>query len=171
MSARRMGHKRPAKKKPDFKTAVESTPNLTAAWQAGLQALRAEDRLHVTAEDTRMIRGSVDVDGALVKLQPNENRWDFAIGYQHSDRTEEVVYWAEMHTASDSQIGKVIAKAQWLRDWLRGDGKLLAAFERDIVWVSSGPTTFTGHSPRAKQMAAAGLRHVGSKLKILNKRG
>jgi len=166
MSAMRMGRKRPARKKPDFKTAVERTPNLANAWQAGLQALRAEDRPHVIVEDTRMLRGSVDVDGALARHQPNANRWDFAIGYQHSDRTCEVIYWAEMHTANDSQIEKVIAKAKWLRDWLRVEGRLLAEFECDIVWVSSGPTTFTGHSPRAKQMAAAGLRHVGSKLRI-----
>ena len=154
-----------------FKEAVAATPHLENAWKPGLQALRAEDRPHIEAEDTRKLQGSADVDTALQQIQPNANRWDFVIAYQHTDRTDEVTYWTELHTASDSEVKVVIRKAQWLLGWLRTGGNPLNAFEREIIWVSSGATTFTLPSPQKKHMAAAGLAHVGLKLRIPNTRG
>ncbi len=153
-----------------FKDAVKKVSGLENAFQVGLQALRAEDRPHIDAENTHHLVGSVDIDTALRAAYPNANRWDFAIAYQHVDRADEVVYWVELHTASDSQVKVVIKKAQWLLEWLKGVGKPLAAFERDIVWVSSGATSFTLSAPQKKQMAQAGLRHRGSVLRIREKR-
>jgi hypothetical protein len=153
-----------------FKEAVETTHHLENAWKPGLQALRAEDRPHIEPEDTRRLTGSADIDTALVKICSHANRWDFGIGYQHTDRKDEMIYWTELHTASDSQVKVVIAKVQWLLAWLKGQGKCPATFERDIVWVSSGATTFTLTSPQKKAMAAAGLRHVGLKLRIRKRR-
>jgi hypothetical protein len=153
-----------------FKAAIEKTPNLEKAHQMGLQALRAEDRRHIDAEDTRHLTGSVYVDAALQKADPHGNRWDYAIGYQHANRAEEVIYWVEPHTASDAQVKTVIKKAQWLLTWLKGAGKLLDAFEREIVWVSSGATSFTLSAPQNKQMALVGLQHRGSVLRISEKR-
>ena len=69
--------------------AVNATPHLQGKWERGLQALRAEDRPHIRAADTRALTGSVDVDTAWMRIEPNANRWDFAIGYQHEDRTVE----------------------------------------------------------------------------------
>jgi hypothetical protein len=153
-----------------FKEAVEGTPHLKRAYCAGLQALRAEDKLHVVAEDTRSLTGSVDIDKANLKADPSGNRWDFAIAYQHTNRNDEVIYWAELHSASDSQVKVVIKKALWLLDWFKKKGKSLAGFEKDIVWISSGATSFTLSSPQKKQMAQVGLQHVGSKLNLRNKR-
>lgn len=153
-----------------FKEAVEATPNLAGRFQIGLQALRAQDRPHIKAEDTRKLVGSVDIDSALQEAEPNANRWDFAIVYQHTNRDAEVIYWTELHTANDSEIKVVIKKALWLRGWLKADGRNLTEFERDIVWVSSGPTSFQLTGPQRKQMAQAGLRHVGRCLRIRNKR-
>ena len=154
----------------NFQQAVGKTPALKDAWRAGLQALRAEDKPHIEAEDPRNLTGSVDVDTAYQKLMPQSNRWDFGIAFQHSNHDKEVVYWVELHTASDSQVKVVIKKAQWLLEWLNGEGKPLAAFEKEIVWVSSGATTFTRSSPQKKLMAQAGLQHVGGKLRIPSKR-
>jgi hypothetical protein len=153
-----------------FKAAVKKVAGLEEAHQLGLQALRAEDRPHIEPENTRSLTGSVDVDTALQKVYPNANRWDFAIGYQHTNDTAEFIYWVELHTASDSQVKVVIKKAQWLLAWLKGAGKLLAKFDRDIVWVSSGATTFTLSAPQRKLMAQAGLRHCGKVLRIPEKR-
>jgi len=153
-----------------FKEAVEQTKHLETAWKPGLQALRAEDKLHIDPEDPRKLRGSVDVDTAWQQLDPHGNRWDFGIAYQHSNREDEFVYWVETHTASDSEVKKVLKKAQWLLNWLKSGGKVLAQFEREIIWVSSGATTFTLNAPQKKQMALAGLKHCGSKLRMLNQR-
>ena len=155
-----------------FREAVEATPNLSGAFCEGLHALRAQDKPHIEAENTRKLSGSVDLDAALRQVEPNANRWDFAIAYRHTNRKAEVIYWTELHTASDSEVEVVIKKALWLLGWLKADGKKLAApaFESDIVWVSSGATTFQLTGPQRKQMAQAGLQHVGSRLRIRNKR-
>lgn len=153
-----------------FKAAVEKTPNLENAWRAGLQALRAEDKPHIEAQDTRKLTGSVDVDAALLHAEPNANRWDFGIAYQHTNRDAEVIYWVELHTASDSQVSVVIRKAQWLINWLKNEGRALAAFERDIVWVSSGATSFTPSATKLKQMSQLGMRPCGTILRIRNNR-
>lgn len=153
-----------------FKEALEATPDVKDSWRKGLKALRAEDKPHVEAEDTRRLRGSADIDAALLKKEPYANRWDFGISYQHEDRAEEVIYWTEMHTASDSQISVVIRKAQWLLNWLKTSAPKLNSFEREIIWVSSGATSMSPTDPKRKQMAQAGLRHAGSKLRLRNKR-
>jgi hypothetical protein len=72
----------------------------------------------------------------------HRNRWDFAVGYDHANRKEDCIYWIETHTGSDDQIKVVLKKLEWLKKWLRKDGRLLDRFERDIVWVSSGNTLF-----------------------------
>lgn len=154
----------------NFQQAVRKIPALKTAWCPGLQALRAEDKPHIEAEAPRKLTGSVDVDTAYQKLMPRSHRWDFGIAFQHSNFDKEVVYWVELHTASDSQVKVVINKAQWLLEWLKGQGKPLAGFEKEIVWVSSGATTFTRSSPQRKLMAQAGLHHVGGKLRIPTKR-
>lgn len=153
-----------------FKKAVKATYLLEHAYEKGLEALRAEDKPHIEAEDTRKILGSVDIDNAYVNEDPNGNRWDFAIGYQHSSPKHDVVYWVELHTASDSQVKVVIKKAQWLLSWLKGHGKELAKFEREIIWVSSGATRLTPSATQKKQMAQSGLKQVGNRLRIKNKR-
>jgi hypothetical protein len=153
-----------------FKEAVEQTQHLEHAWQPGLQALRAEDKPHIELEDARKLRGSADIDAALRRVEPNANRWDFGIAYQHSNRRQEFVYWVELHTASDSQVNKVIKKAQWLLKWFKTGGRRLAEFDKEIIWVSSGATTFTLTAPQRKQMAEAGLIHKGLKLRITNQR-
>jgi hypothetical protein len=146
--------------------AVNATPHLNGKWEPGLQALRAEDKPHIKAADTRAITGSVDVDKALVRVEPNANRWDFAIGYKHEDRDAECLYWVELHTGNDSQVDVVLRKLRWLRRWLEGDGKALNKFERDFVWVSSGRTDYTLNGPQRRAFVDLALRQTGGRLHI-----
>jgi hypothetical protein len=152
----------------NFKKAVVKTPNLRNSWKPGLQALRAEDRPHIKADDTRRLSGSADVDTALQGLEPNANRWDFAIGYRHTNRIDEFIYWVETHTGSDNQIKVVLKKLAWLKGWLKAGGKNLAPFECDFLWVSSGHTFFTNGSKQVKELAQKGLIYSGSRLSIRN---
>jgi hypothetical protein len=152
-----------------FKTTVKQVPDLEDAWQAGLGALRAQDREGIRPEDPRRLGGSVDVDAALLSSQPNANRWDFAIAYRHTDHPEEVIYWVEMHTGSDKEINVVLKKLEWLKRWLRSDGEKLAAFDKEFIWVPSGPTSFTKGARQVKSLAIKGLRYSGRVLRISNK--
>jgi hypothetical protein len=153
-----------------FPKAVRSTPGLAEAWKAGLGALRAQDKPHVEPEDARKLTGSADVDQALQRDQPNAHRWDFAIGYRHTNRAKDCIYWVEIHTASDKEVKVVLEKLRWLRNWLANEGVLLNDFERDFCWISSGPTSFTLNSPQLKQFAQRGLQHKGKILRISSKR-
>lgn len=108
------------------------------------------------------------MDTALKKLPEHgdAHRWDFAIGFQHTNRKKEFVYWVETHTGSDSQISVMLDKFKWLKEWLAGDGKTLAEFECDFIWAPSGATSFTKGARQVKALALSGLRYAGSGLKI-----
>ena len=110
------------------------------------------------------------MDTALLPKEPQANRWDFAIGYQHKNRKDEFIYWVETHTGSDDQIKVVLKKLAWLKTWMRRDGQHLASFERDIIWVSSGHTLFTKGSAQVKTLAQKGLIYSGAVLRIPSER-
>lgn len=151
-----------------FKDAVEETPSLKGKWKAGLGALRAEDKPHFEIEvtSTTHLRGSVDIDTAWVRLDPQGNRWDFAIGYKHANRVDEFIYWVETHTGDDSQIAVMQRKLAWLKAWLNGEGNRLAKFDRLFVWVPSGATAFSKGSTQVKKLADQGLFYTGSLFRI-----
>ena len=132
--------------------------------------MRAVDKPHIKPEYPRKLKASVDVDAAYVPIDPHGNRWDFGIAFRHTNRDAEVIHWVETLTAGDSQVGKVIKKAQWLLKWFENEERLLKGFEKSILWVSSGATVFTLSSPLKKQMAQAGLQTVVGTLRIQNKR-
>jgi hypothetical protein len=151
-----------------FKEVVEATPNLQGKWMAGLGALRAQDKPHVDPEDTSTtrLRGSVDIDTAWLLLDPHGNRWDFAIGYQHANRSGEFIYWVETHTGSDGNIKVMLKKLAWLKTWLAGAGKQLAKFDKLFVWAPSGATSFTKGATQVKSLADQGLFYTGKALRI-----
>lgn len=150
----------------NFRRAVERVPDLRGALRPGLKALRAQDRPHVAPEDPRRLRGSVDVDAALRPRHPHAHRWDFAIGYRHSNLNRDFIYWVEMHTATDRQVKVVLEKLSWLKGWLAGDGCELRTPDSEFVWVSSGATTFTLSAPQRKEFAQSGLYHRGQVFRI-----
>ena len=155
-----------------FREAVAQTPNLETAWRNGLRALRRQDRRHIEAEDPRRLRGSADVDKALQRVEPQANRWDFAIAYQHTNVRGEFIYWVETHTGTDQEIEVVRKKHEWLRNWLAREGRALSAenFPQEFYWVPSGATAFTKGAKQVKILAQEGIIYTGSILRIRNDR-
>ena len=151
-----------------FREAVEIIPSLGQAWQTGLSALRSVDRERIRAEDTRRLKGSVDLDSTLQSTLPNDPRWDYAIGYQHTNLRAEAVYWVEVHPASDGEIKVVLKKLEWLKQWLRETAPRLNSMRREFIWISSGKTSLTLTAPQQKQFALQGLQHKGRIFQIPN---
>jgi hypothetical protein len=151
-----------------FKEGVESTPHLHGKWCAGLGALRAQDKERIKPEDTstKHLRGSVDIDTAYESFEPQASRWDFAIGYQHANRSDEFVYWVETHSGTDNEIKVMQKKYDWLRNWLKASGHLLAKFDKQFVWIPSGTTKFSAGSTQVKKLADTGLFYSGSIFRI-----
>ena len=147
-----------------FKKAVESTPDVKDAWNPGLQALRASDRRRLLPTAPRDLTGSVDLDTTLRNAHPNAARWDYAIGYRLNSR--EMIYWVEVHPATDGEISVVLNKFAWLTTWLSANAKQLNRFSREFVWISSSRASFTPLAPQAKRLASSGIRHVGRRFRM-----
>lgn len=151
-----------------FKKAIAETPDINDAWCPGLRALNNRDKEHIDPEDTKRLTGSVALDSKLRRKYPNDERWDYGIGHRPTNLTKETVYWVEIHPASNGEVKVVLAKLQWLQEWLRKNAPHLYAMRKAYVWISSGKTSFTLSSPQQKQFALLGLEHKGRRLKIPN---
>jgi hypothetical protein len=97
-----------------FREAVENTPTLEQAYQPGLQALRRADSKRISCRNKRALSGSVDLDGTLASLLPNDPRWDYGIGLSAHSAREKIV-WIEVHPASSLHVGEVLKKLDWLK--------------------------------------------------------
>jgi hypothetical protein len=149
-----------------FRQAVEGTPELIGAWQAGLRALREIDRKRIDTTAPRRLKGSIDIESRLQPIYPEERQWDYAVGFSPAGFQEEVIYWIEVHPATDGEIKVVLAKLEFLQSWLRSNGRKLDGMHRVFIWVSSGKTSFTPTSPQQKRFALLGLHHTGRFFKI-----
>jgi hypothetical protein len=153
-----------------FRDAVLGTACIQTAWRPGIQALLNIDKQRVAAQDNQRLRGSVNLDQALKNQHPNDPIWDYGIGHQPSNlerkNKEEVIYWLEVHPATEGEVGAVLKKLDWLKKWLQEDAPALKAMRRAFVWVSSGKTAFTARSPQAKRLAQNGLLQCGRVLTI-----
>ncbi len=152
-----------------FRQAVSATPELQGAYCSGLQALREVDRRHVDAENTRLLKGSVDLDTTLKDKYPKAPRWDYAIGHHPTNLKKEMVYWVEIHPATTGEVNAVLGKLRWLKEWLGTSAPDMNSLHREYVWLSSGKTAFTLSAPQLKQVAESGLSHKGRVLKIPDK--
>lgn len=141
--------------KSDFQKAVEGTPEISTAYRSGLQALKRSDRGAFDVADTRLLDGSVDVDTAVQEKYPNENRWDYAIGYSGK------VCYVELHPAYTSEVSTIEKKLKWLKTWLKEEAPLLDAIPKAIpafVWAQTGKGAILPQSSQAKRLATLGIK-------------
>jgi hypothetical protein len=138
-----------AKKRSRFQQAVEATPGLAGAYKPGIQALEPADRQRIA--DKELARGSIFLDGALKKAQPNANRWDYAIGMD--DTKSEMILWLEVHHAASGQADLVIKKLEWLKGWLSQGSSGLGGMRRKFVWLLSNVETNPNDRNRRNRLA------------------
>ena len=140
--------------KSDFQKAVEGTPEISTAYRSGLQALKRSDRGAFDVADTRLLDGSVDIDTAVQEKYPNENRWDYAIGYSGK------VCYVEVHPAYTSEVSVVENKLRWLKIWLKENAPLLDAIPKAtpaFVWAQTGKGAILPRSSQARKLATMGI--------------
>lgn len=141
--------------KSSFQKAVEGTPNISTAYRSGLQSLKKSDRSSVTVADTKHLDGSVDIDTAVKEKYPNDNRWDYAIGY--SGR----VCYVEVHPAYTSEVSTIEKKLKWLKAWLKDKAPVLDAIPKATpayVWSQTGKGAILPQSSQAKRLATLGIK-------------
>lgn len=144
-----------------FRAAAEACEALRQHVRQGLQALQRADRERVRARDPRTLTGSINLDAALADSLPNAPRWDYGVGHRPTTHAGELVYWIEVHPATDGQVSSVEAKLEWLKGWLRSAAPELSRMKRRFIWVSSGDTSLTPMSPALRRLAQKGCVHVG----------
>ena len=138
-----------------FQKAVEGTPDISAAYQPGVQALKKSDRYAVSTTDTRLLDGSVDIDTEVKEKYPNDNRWDYAIGYCGK------MCYVEVHPAYTSEVSTVEKKLRWLKTWLKEKAASLDAVPKTthaFVWVQTKGGGILPQSSQAKKLAALGIK-------------
>jgi hypothetical protein len=150
----------------NFEAAVRGTSSIRDGYREGLTALRGGDRTRMSADNPRLLTGSIDLDTTLRSLHPNASRWDYGIGYKARQKSEKVV-WVEVHPSrGSSDIQEIEKKARWLHQWLENDGKLLKGLQRQLVWISSGRTVYTSSSPQMRRIAQLGITCAGGRYRI-----
>ena len=141
--------------KSSFQKAVEGTPDISTAYKSGLQALNSSARGAIVVADTRLLDGSVDIDTAVQEKYPNDNRWDYAIGYS------EKVCYVEVHPAYTSEVSTIEKKLKWLKAWLKEKAPLLDAIPKatpPFVWAQTGKGAILPQSSQAKRLATLGIK-------------
>ena len=145
----------------NFIDAIQNAPEIAQCIRNGLQALGRNSN-KIVVRETRDLSGSVDIDTCLVKLYPNEPRWDYVFGYK--DR----VYYVEVHPAENTRkVGEVTAKLEWLKQWRRRSAKSLEGLESQSTyyWISTGKTLSSLKRGKYRQMLAQnGIRGPDSVL-------
>lgn len=147
------------------------TEFLDAANAAGLngkdgkQAIKTKYRGQVSVKDNAEFSGSVDLDEHFKATEPNDNRWDYGVGFNVG---HEFALWIEPHPASSSgEIAVMIKKLEWLKAKLQtpdfqGLADLTrAAKEKGEIpfrWLYTGRMSFRRGSKQDKQLAQKGLK-------------
>lgn len=144
-----------AKPKSPFQSAVENTSEISSAYCKGLQALKKSEAGKVIASDPKKIDGSVDIDGTVKNLYPEDNRWDYVIGYDGK------VCYVEIHPAYTSEVATIEAKFSWLKAWLKEKAPQLWALPKapvSFVWVHTKGGYILPQSRQAKALAKLGIK-------------
>jgi len=137
-----------------FQKAIDACPQLKL--RDGLQALSSADRQRIHPQNPRSVTGSVDIDRDLRASFPEDNRWDYAVGYRGADDREKA-YFIEVHPAETSEVKRILQKARALSDWARQHAPELWAMPRQLHWVASGRCHIRLNDAYRRQLALAGL--------------
>jgi hypothetical protein len=138
-----------------FKIAVAATPDLKNCYQKGLEALSPNEAKVILAEQVHC-DGSVEIDECVRLEYADANRWDYCFSYKGE------TYFVEVHRAYENEIGVVLKKLRWLKDWLVSDApeihKLRA--KQPYFWLPTGKCGFSQTSSQARRIALQGLKLV-----------
>jgi hypothetical protein len=151
-----MSSRKRAKK---IQQAVENTPDIKDCFKEGLSALGVySQKINLG----RSCDGSVYLDKCVREKYPQENRWDYLIGYQG-----EAIFIA-VHSAYTSEVKVVLKKLAWLKLWIQEqapDLEKLKSTTHPFIWIASGRFNILPNSPQYRQIIQMGLKPI-SELKL-----
>jgi hypothetical protein len=147
--------KKKGKRNNVFQKAVLLTKDISISYRPGLQALEGKYSSYVTAENTTLLEGSVDIDSTLIDQYPEENRWDYAIGYEGK------AYFVEIHPAAATKdVDTMLKKVIWLKNWLKEAAPELKKISAGEVyyWIPSGNCHMKSGTREQRKLSQVGIR-------------
>jgi len=142
-----------------FLDAVDRSPALGKG-KPGLQGLEGRHRRLIGAKDTPQIRGSLDLEKALLEIPGRDDQrlWDYGIGY--GPVADHAAYWVEVHPVSSSEVKVMIEKLKSLQEFLKNEAPDLEQLTRRyrgqaFQWVRTSDGQILSDSLR--RLAQAGL--------------
>lgn len=158
-----------------FKKAVESAAfPLNRSYQPGLQALQKySKKIQCDRPIKETISGSVDIDSSLMGIaqHASANRWDYGVGYKVS-KNKECAVWIEVHGAVIDEVGKLIRKVTWLKEYLKVSApdlwRLTVASPNELrfVWLGTKDVHISKNSPDYRRIMQAGITLHGTVLTL-----
>lgn len=140
-----------------FRQAVEATSDITKGFKAGLTAMGTHSR-KISVTITQLIDGSVDIDSCTTQRYPNANRWDYAFSYKGE------VYFIEVHSANTREVGTVLKKLKWLKEWLIQQApeinKMKVKSQPAFYWIQSNNCNIPASTPQYRSAVSAGLKPI-----------
>ncbi len=97
----------------------------------------------------------MDIDSAVKDFYPEENRWDYAIGY------DDKVCFVEVHPASTSEVETMLKKLSWLKQWLKNKAPKLSSIKKTqepYIWLSTKSMGILKTSSQFKKLSASGIK-------------
>jgi hypothetical protein len=149
-----------------FIEAVEETPEVSGCYCPGKGGILKKERNKVELTDSQKCGGSLFIDQCLSNqgLYPNDHRWDYAIDYCSE------VFFIEVHTANTGEVGTVLNKLAWLKDWLNNKAPeinaLKATTKTPFYWVQSKGYHILPNSRQERIVLQNGLKPI-SKLVLI----
>lgn len=141
-----------------FRVAIQSTVGIGPHLRRRLNALSKAHQNSIIPSNPNMIAGSVNIDAALQSAYPNDNRWDYAIGFRITNQDDKA-FFVEFHRAKADEVPRVLQKKQWLECWMQG--KPVDNLQpRRFVWVSSGGIKIPPNSRHRRILSMNGLQLV-----------
>jgi hypothetical protein len=116
--------------------------------KSGIQAIQRKYRNKI-CNGTPL--NSVDIDTTQQRNQPNANRWDYLIVATKSNT--QIAVFVEIHSAYSCEVGTVIKKYDWLRNFISTNLRNLQLGSAKYFWISSDGIHIPKHTPQYKRLA------------------
>lgn len=136
-----------------FRKEIQKIPEVAGCLKEGLGALGTHSKKIKDYEKSK-IEGSIEIDDCVKHKYPNDNRWDYVLGYNKK------AFFVEVHSAQTGEVSTMFAKLEWLKWWLnnRAPGlKKIKDSKTPFIWISSKNVDIPKFSPQYRQLVSAGL--------------
>jgi hypothetical protein len=154
-----MAARKKKSKKTPVRQALKDGSSLQKQVKGSIGAVKRSHRAMLADDVKGSFGDSLDLDAALQKKHPGENRWDYLLGHNPSEQVVAV----DPHSAKQDQITTVINKRRASKEQLIGHLKQGARVSK-WLWVASGKVCFADTEKARFRLDQNGIEFVGKKV-------